>query len=116
MLKPADQYFDHLEEPNRSCMQFLRERILSKFGLTENWQYGMPFFTSKGKRICYLWVHKKLKQPYLGIVEGKLIEYPGLIRENRARMKIFLIDPMKDIPLLDIDRLLKLALATTLSQ
>ena len=113
MLKPTDQYFEHLTEPNQSCMQFLRHRILSKFGMTEKWQYGMPFFTFKGNRVCYLWVHKKLQIPYLGIVEGKKVVYAGLIQENRARMKIFLIDPKKNIPLRDIDRIIKMALAVT---
>ena len=49
--------------------------------------------------LCYLWTHKKYKQPYLGIVDGKLIDHPLLITENRARMKILLFDPEKDIPI-----------------
>jgi len=53
----------------------------------------------QGKRFCYLWVHKKFQQPYLGIVDGKKINHPDLILEKRARMKIMLFDPAKDIPL-----------------
>jgi hypothetical protein len=48
---------------------------------------------------CYLWTHKKFKQPYIGFVEGKKIDHPLLIQEKRAMMKIMLMDPGKDIPI-----------------
>lgn len=66
----------------------------------------MPFFFYKGKRFCYLWVHKKYKQPYLEIVDGKLVNHPELIAEKRSRMKILLIDPAKDIPVKKIKAIL----------
>jgi Domain of unknown function (DU1801) len=108
MLRPIDNYFLQQEEPNKSCLQFLRDYIL-KFdkNTIEKWQYGMPFYYYNGKRICYLWVHKKLQQPYLGIVEGKKINHPDLLQEKRARMKILLIDPDKNIPLKKINSILK---------
>ena len=40
------------------------------------------FFCYKGKMFCYLWVHKKNKQPYLCIVEGKYFDEPFLIQEG----------------------------------
>ncbi len=61
--------------------------------------------------ICYLWVHKKFKQPYIGIVEGKNINHPELIMEKRARMKILLIDPELDMPIKKIDKILKEVIA-----
>ena len=67
----------------------------------------MPFYCYDGKMFCYLWVHKKFKQPYIGIVEGKSIDHPDLIAEKRSRMKILLLDPLKDIPIKKIDTLLK---------
>ena len=60
---------------------------------------------------CYLWMHKKHQQPYIGIVEGKSIHHPDLILENRARMKILLIDPAQNIPVKKIDGILKAVLA-----
>ena len=57
--------------------------------------------------ICYLWVHKKTNQPYLGIVEGNKIKHPDLIIEKRARMKILLLDPAKDIHIKKINAILK---------
>ena len=110
MLSPADQYFLSLEEPVRGCMEFLRKHILTfRPGITENWQYGMPFYLLGKRRICYLWVHKKIGQPYLGIVDGKLIDSPELLSEKRSRMKIFLIDPGEDIPISKIDAILGIA-------
>jgi len=64
-------------------------------------------FCYNGKMFCYLWIHKKYKQPYMGIVEGKRIHHPDLIQEKRARMKILLLDPTKDIPLKKINVVLK---------
>jgi len=108
MLKPADDWFLKQEEPARACLQFLRSHILElDKNISEAWKYGMPFFSYKGKMCCYLWVHKKYKQPYLGIVEGKQVSHPDLIIEKRARMKILLLDPAKDIPVKKINSILK---------
>ena len=108
MLRPIDEWYNQKEEPLKSCLQFLRGHILQQDkAITEAWKYGMPFFCIKGKMFCYLWIHKKYKQPYMGIVEGKKIKDPDLIREKRARMKIFLLDGQKDIPLKKINAILK---------
>jgi hypothetical protein len=110
-LRPIDNYFLHKEEPIKSTLQFLRQHILAFApDITEKWQYGMPFFFYRDKRFCYLWIHKKLQQPYLGIVEGKSINHPDLLAEKRSRMKVFLIDPAKDIPLKKVNAILREAL------
>lgn len=111
-LRPIDAYFLQKEEPIKSCLQFLREYIGKQSpNLTEAWKYGMPFFCYKGKMCCYLWVHKTLHQPYIGFVEGKRMDHPGLLQEKRARMKIFLINPAEDMPLTTLDELLRAMLA-----
>lgn len=108
MLSPADNWFLSQEEPIKSCLQFLRRHILEMDkDITEKWAYGMPFFCYKGKRFCYVWVHKKYRQPYIGIVDGHKINHPDLITGKRARMKILLIDPDKNIPLKKIGAVLK---------
>ena len=58
----------------------------------------MPCFCFKGKVFCYLWVDKKLNWPYVLIVRGNQIEYPGLEQGDRSKMKRLLLDPGKDIP------------------
>jgi hypothetical protein len=110
-MRPIDEYFLKHEEPTRSCLQFLREHILKQNGnITEAWRYGMPFYYYKDKMFCYLWTHKKFRQPYIGIVEGKQINHPDLLLEKRARMKILLVDPIH-IPIATIDEILKAAIA-----
>ena len=108
MLRPQDNWFEKQEEPAKSCLQFLRSHILQQDSdITEAWKYGMPMFCYKGKMCCYLWVHKKLLQPYLGIVEGGKINHPDLIQEKRARMKILLLDPAKNLPIKKINVILR---------
>lgn len=111
MLRPIDHWFLQKDEPFKSCLQFLRKNILAQDkNITEAWKYGMPFFCYKGKMFCYLWTHKKHQQPYIGFVEGNRLENPELIQEKRARMKILLIDPEKNIPVRKINSLIKEAL------
>ena len=111
MTREIDNYFLQKDEPVRSYLLALRDYILQyDKNITEVWQYKMPFYCYNGKRFCYLWVHKKFHQPYLGIVEVKKVNHPDLIFEKRARMKIMLFDPMKDVPLKTIDSILATAL------
>jgi len=111
MLREIDDYFLQKDEPVKGCLLFLREYIQNfDTNITEAWKYKMPFYCYKGKMFCYLWVHKKNGLPYIGIVEGRKIDHPGLIIENRSRMTIFLIDPNKDLPIDEISAILKMAL------
>lgn len=112
MLRPIDNYFLQNEEPFKSYLQFLREHILKLSpDITERWLYGMPFFYYKGKRFCYLWIHKKYRKPYIGIVDGNRIDHAELVSEKRSRMKILLLDPDKDIQVKKINALLNKVLA-----
>lgn len=112
MLRPIDEWFMQQKEPCKSYLQFLRDHILKlDSNISEKWSYSMPFYHYRDKRFCYLWVHKKLLQPYIGIVDGKLVNGPDLLAEKRSRMKILLLDPGKDIPLKRINQLLKEVIA-----
>ena len=111
MIREIDNYFLQHDEPVSSYLLTLRTCILDyNKGISEAWKYRMPFYCYKGKMFCYLWVHKKYHQPYLGIVEGKKIDHPDLIQEKRARMKIMLFDANKDIPVKKIHSILKTAI------
>lgn len=111
MLRPIDRYFLEKEEPDKSCLLALRTFIPSlDEGITEEWKYRLPFFYYHGKMFCYLWTHKKFKQPYIGIVKGKEIDHPLLLLEKRAKMKILLIDPEVDLPVETIGEILGKAL------
>lgn len=111
-MREIDLYYLQKEEPVKGCLLFLRQHILDfDKDITEAWKYRMPFFCYKGKMFCYLWVHKKNGLPYIGVVEGKKIDHPDLILEDRARMKILLIDPNNDLPIDEIDAILKKTLS-----
>jgi len=108
MLRAIDNYFLKKEEPVKSYLFALRNILLAyDINLTEAWKYGMPFYCYNGKMFCYLWTHKKFKQPYIGFVEGNKINHPLLIQEKRSRMKIMLLDPAKDIPIKTIQTILQ---------
>ncbi|WP_175634594.1 DUF1801 domain-containing protein [Pedobacter ghigonis] len=111
MLNPLDQYFEQKDEPVKSCLQYLRLLLTGYADITEHWKYGMPFYYHKGKMFCYLWIHKKLHQPYIGLVDGKHIEHEDLLQEKRARMKILLINHLDDIPKTKIESILVQAFA-----
>ncbi|WP_118973984.1 DUF1801 domain-containing protein [Taibaiella koreensis] len=110
MLRPIDQYFERMEEPARSCMQALRSALL-RFDphIAEAWKYRMPFYTYKGKMFCYLWTRKGSGQPYLGLVQGKMLTHPDLLSEGRKKMKILLVDPQQDLPLEQLYGILEMA-------
>src|SRR6267154_4568767 len=100
MTSEADLYYLRLDEPIKICLLALRTVILSADkNISAVWRYGMPFFYYKRKMLCYLWVHKKYKQPYLGMVDGNRLHHAKLIKENRSRMKIILFDPDKNLPI-----------------
>jgi Domain of unknown function (DU1801) len=111
MLNKQDNFYLQSKEPVKSCLLALREIILSQDrDITPAFKYGMPFFCYRGKMFCYLWVHKKTGQPYIGFVEGKYLQDTELLAENRSRMKIFLLNTDRDIPVRKICTLLQKAI------
>lgn len=110
-MEGLTHFYLQQDEPIKACLLALREIILQQDKeITNEWKYGMPFFCYKGKMFCYLWIHKKEKQPYIGFVEGKHLTHPKLLQEKRSRMKIMLFDANKDLPISTINKLLKQAL------
>jgi hypothetical protein len=110
-MKELDDFYLKQQEPVKGIFLALKENILKQDSdITNVLKYGMPFFCYKGKMFCYLWIHKKFKQPYLAIVEGKHFDEPFLIQENRSRMKIMLLNPDEDLPLEKIETILQKAL------
>jgi len=110
-MRELDNFYLQQDEPTKGTLLALREIILEQDkDVTNAWKYGMPFFCYKGKMFCYLWFHKKYKQPYIGIVEGNRFNEPFLIQEVRSRMKIMLLDPNEDLPLQTIENILQKAI------
>ena len=110
-MKELDDFYENSKVPFKETLFALNEIILRQDkDITNVLKYGMPFFCYKKKMFCYLWIHKKLKQPYIGIVEGKYFDEPFLIQENRSRMKIFLFDSEKDLPVEEIESIIQKAI------
>ncbi|MGQ1785128.1 MULTISPECIES: DUF1801 domain-containing protein [unclassified Saccharicrinis] len=111
MTLNLDEYYLKKPEPQKSCLLALRHIILGQDEhVTETVKYGMPCFCYKNKMFCYLWTEKKTGEPYILMVEGKHLNHPGLEQGTRSRMKIFRVDPYKDLPINDIRVLLNEAI------
>jgi len=111
MIREIDTYYLNKSEPNKSCLLALRNIILQQDpNITETQKYGMPCFCYKKKICCYLWTDKKTDHPYLLMVEGKHLVHPELEAGKRSRMKVFSVDPNKDLPIKTIEAILQQAL------
>lgn len=111
MALEIDNYYLNKEEPYKGCLLALRRLILKQdTNITETQKWGMPCFCFKKKMFCYLWTDKKTNEPYILFVEGKHLEHPKLEMGDRSRMKIFRVNPNKDLPVNTIELLLNKAL------
>ena len=110
-MSNCDNFYLDKEEPNKSCLLTLRTIILDQDNdISETKKYGMPCFCFKNKMFCYLWTDKKSNYPYILFVEGKYLNHAKLESGDRARMKIFKVNPNKDLPIKTIQALLNQAL------
>jgi len=108
MIREVDNYYMNKEEPTRGCLLALRIIILKQdTGITETQKWGMPCFCYKKKVFCYLWTDKKTGEPYILMVEGKHLIHPGLEVGKRSRMKIFRVNPGKDLQIKTIENILQ---------
>lgn len=104
-------YYLQLEEPYKSTYLSLRDIILGfDEKITPEWKFKLPFFYRRGKMFCYLYKDKKTQMPYIGFMDGYLMEHPNLIQGNRKRMKAFYIDPQSDIDIESLHEILAQAL------
>jgi uncharacterized protein YdhG (YjbR/CyaY superfamily) len=108
MTWEVDQYYLNKTEPNKSCLLALRSIIMEQDkNITETQKWGMPCFCYKKKVFCYLWTDKKTHEPYILMVEGKHLAHPQLEAGKRSRMKIFRVNPNKDLPTKAIESILQ---------
>ncbi|MCJ7934260.1 MAG: DUF1801 domain-containing protein [Chryseobacterium sp.] len=99
-MNPIQEYFYRIEEPERSTLLFLREKILASDteNITETFSFGLPFLKYKKKMLCYFYYSKKYKKHYISFYHGDKLNYPELIQDGRKKFKILLIDPGEDLP------------------
>jgi hypothetical protein len=98
-ITELDNFYLQLPEPSQGCLLALRDIILAQDSLiTAEWKYKLPFFYYNTKPLCYLWIDKKTKQPYLAMMEGKHIHHPDLLFGDRVRIKSISFNPHADLP------------------
>ncbi|MEE6125837.1 DUF1801 domain-containing protein [Chryseobacterium arthrosphaerae] len=100
-MNPIQEYFYRIEEPERSTLLFLREKILASDteNITETLSFGLPFIKYRKKMLCYFYYSKKYQKHYLSFYHGDRLDYPELIQDGRKKFKILLIDAESDLPL-----------------
>lgn len=112
MLDQLHNYYLQLPEPTKSCMLAVRDYVLAyDADITEAWKYCTPFFSYRGRMLCYLNTLRPGGQPYLGAVQGKYINHPQLLLGDRVRVKYLLLDPDSDLPLNIVDLVLEKTIA-----
>jgi hypothetical protein len=105
-MTPLELFYQSHTEEIDATLIYLRDLILQQDeNITPEWKYGGPFFSYKGKMFCFLWIHKKYKQAYICVVEGNRFSDPDLLKEDRVKMKILLIDHNRDIDVVRIKKL-----------
>jgi hypothetical protein len=98
MDESLDNFFLKIPEPQQSTLLFLRQFFMIEMELQENWKFNTPFYYHQGKWFCYLSYSAKRKHEiYIGFVKGYLIEHPSLVSEGRKQIKVYRINPEKDI-------------------
>jgi hypothetical protein len=111
VLTPLDEFYLQQDEPLKSFFIALRDVILKHdTDIAHAWKFNMPFFLYKGKMFCYIWTHRKSQQPFIGFNEGKRMEHPNLVFENRSRTKIMVLDTAKNLPVETINEVLDMAM------
>lgn len=110
-IMQKENYYLAQKEPHQSCLLALRDIILSQDAdIEECVKYGVPCFTINGKPVFYIMLNKKQNQPYVLFVKGIQIDHPKLDQGDRKQMKVYWVDPEKDIDLEELVLVLNLAL------
>lgn len=110
MLDPLENYFYSKPEPYQSCLLFLRKFILeTDKNFSEHFKFSTSFYYYNDHWCCYLSVNKK-GDLYIGFVHGNKMMHPKLKKEGRKQIKVFYVDPMKDIDIRSLKQLLKIAI------
>jgi hypothetical protein len=98
MINELDNFYLQKKEPFGSCLLALRDIILKQdIDIVPHWKYNTPFFSYKGKNVCYLSI-SKAKELYIGFIEGRHLDHVELVSGSRTQIKILPINPEEDLP------------------
>ncbi|MBC7695604.1 MAG: DUF1801 domain-containing protein [Burkholderiales bacterium] len=106
MIQGSDDFFLKIPEPQRSTLLYLRHFFVNEIGLEEHMKFNTPFYNFKKKWFCYIsYSEKRKNEIYIGFVKGYKIEFQGLESEGRKQIKIYRIDPEKDIDVMALKKI-----------
>lgn len=110
MQPQPDNYFNTVQEPERSCLLFLRGFLLSyPASISERWSFNTPFYHCNNKSVCFINYDKKTREIYLSFTHGHKIKHPSLVSEGRKQHKIFRVDANMDIDIKSLEAVMKIA-------
>ena len=111
-MTDLENFYNSLEEPNKSCFLFLRQFILEfDPAMTEHWKWKLPFFYYNKKPFCYIWKDKKTGFPYVCFTQSLHINRPEMELGDRKKMKAFIINPNSDIEVKTLKEIMKESLS-----
>jgi Domain of unknown function (DU1801) len=109
MEESLDNFFLSIPEPQRSALLFLRQFFINDMQLEENWKFNTPFYYYNGKWFCYIsYNRKKNHEIYIGFVKGHLVNHKALLAEGRKQIKVYRVNPDKDIKVAELKTIVKL--------
>lgn len=107
-MESVEFYFDSLDEPERSCLLYLRSFLLTySENITEQRKNNTPFYYWNKKWLGFISYNPKNKEIYISFANGYKIDHPKLLSEGRKNMKIFYVDPEKDVDVKSLKEILK---------
>ncbi len=92
-----DNYYLSLPEPEQSVLLFLHQFLANDKMLQHQRKFNTPFYYLNGKWFCFIDYHKKKRTIHISFVKGNQVSHPKLLSEGRKQMKIYKINPEKDI-------------------
>ena len=115
MANSSETFYLKWDEHINACLLGLKYSLLGfDSNIAETTKYGMACFLYKGKPKFYLGIDlKKNKEPYVLFVDGNQIADTRLEQGSRKKMKIYRVDPNKDINKVELYELLKIAVDLT---
>jgi hypothetical protein len=97
-----DNYYLSLPEPEQSVLLFLHQFFVNDMMLQHQRTFNTPFYYLDGKWFSFIDYNPKKRSIHISFVKGNEVSHPNLLSEGRKQMKIYKINPEKDI---DIEEL-----------
>lgn len=113
-MKPqsADNFFLSLDEPDKSCLLYLRDYIINfSDHITESWKNNTPFFYYNKKWMGFISYDRKTRIIYVSFTDGWQMSHKKLVSEGRKKAKIFHVKAERDIDIKSLGEIMRKAIA-----